>query len=539
MAVGSILIVPETGLEFGSEWFEFDGLSEPPAHLVRDFGVRGGGWRIIVDKGSGSGLSVERGEIRVWGDLNEAYALLLQLMMQRPGYLPRVKLTSEKRFGFRCFHLDIARGGVPKLETFKRIVRWLFLLGYNALGVYFEDLYPWRSHPDIGVHRGRLSAEEWSELCSYAKQYGIEVIPSLELLGHMENILSLPGYSRFRELWWSRADGSLNASNPEARGFAYELLEDVLATSPSKYVLVGGDETWSLGRGRSLNGGWVFRGPELYLEHYREIIARVKARGKQPIVWGDMLTGVYLEPSEREVWRRVIEDKLWGEVIIANWDYTPQKQEHFERIIDLVGHTNRQLACPGVSNWNRLYPNFDDAIANIEGFLGAAREKGVMGFAVTAWGDDGSECLFSLLDPLILIGMEAAESGSTSKWTEKWMRITGEPREVVQARIAFGKGEVADNLKKALYKHEVTPNQNTPQINLPDTIEGVPLPEDLHFIRECIHVASRTEVEVHPSDYIALANTYAKLWLAERKPQGLKRVLTKLWGSAAAVELGL
>src|SRR5579875_1088662 len=125
MAERSVLTVPETGLEFGSEWFEFDGLSEPPTHLARDFGVRGGGWRI----------SVERGEIRVWGELNEAYALLLQLMMQRPGYLPRVKITSEKRFGFRCFHLDIARGGVPKLDTFKRIVRWLFLLGYNALGV--------------------------------------------------------------------------------------------------------------------------------------------------------------------------------------------------------------------------------------------------------------------------------------------------------------------------------------------------------------------------------------------------------------------
>jgi len=204
-----------------------------------------------------------------------------------------------------------------------------------------------------------------------------------------------------------------------------------------------------------------------------------------------------------------------------------------------VGHTDRQLACPGISNWNRLYPNFDDAIANLEGFLDAARKKGVMGFAITAWGDDGSECLFSFLDPLILIGMEAAESGSTSKWTEKWIRIAGEPREVVQARMVLGRREVADNLKKSLYRHEVTPSQSAPQIDLPETIERIPLPEDLHFIRECVRVASKTREEAHPSDYIALANTYAKLWLAERKPQGLKRVLTKLWGSAAAVELKL
>jgi hexosaminidase len=531
-------MVPDTVVGFGSEWFEFDGLREPPDHLVRDFGFRRGGWDVSWEGGgAGAHVTVERGVIRMRGDNNLCYALLVQLVRQRHGFLPRVKLEFEPHFGFRCFHLDIARGGVPTIYTFKRIVRLLFLLGYNAFAVYFEDLYPWRSHPDIGVHRGRLTHEEWSELCGYAKQYGLDVIPSLELLGHMENILSLPQYSKFRELWWQRSDGSLNASSQEARQLAYDLLEDVLDTSESPYLFVGGDETWSLGRGRSLNKDWVYRGPDLYLEHYREIVSRVKRRGKRPIVWGDMITGVYLEPSERKLWGRVIEDRLWDEVIVGNWDYTPQDQAHFEEIIDLVGRVDRQLACPGASNWNRLYPNFDDASKNIEGFLGAARKKKLMGFVLTAWGDDGSECLFSFLDPIILLGIEAAESVDTSRWKQKWSRLTGEPEAVVEARTTLGRKEVADNLKKALYRHEQRAEPTGSSPSLPDSLWNTALPEDLAFIRRCVAVAFGSRQPPSPSDYIGLANTYSKLWLGERKIQGLTRVLTKFWGSAGAVEL--
>lgn len=51
---------------------------------------------------------------------------------------------------FQRYHLDIARGGVPKVGTSKRILRWLFLLKYNYFAVYSEDLLYWRKYPQIG-----------------------------------------------------------------------------------------------------------------------------------------------------------------------------------------------------------------------------------------------------------------------------------------------------------------------------------------------------------------------------------------------------
>jgi len=42
--------------------------------------------------------------------------------------------------------------------------------------------------------------------------------------------------------------------------------------------------------------------------------------------------------------------------------------------------------------------------------------------------------------------------------------------------------------------------------------------------------------EIVPSDLISLANSYAKLWLSERKPEGLERILERFWGAAGRVD---
>lgn len=43
----------------------------------------------------------------------------------------------------------------------------------------------------------------------------------------------------------------------------------------------------------------------------------------------------------------------------------------------------------------------------------------------------------------------------------------------------------------------------------------------------------KLEGKEDPSDYIFVADLYAKLWLSERKPYGLDRILSHFWGAAA------
>ncbi len=535
--------------------YPFDGFSNFPLFLREEFNIPYGRWKIEKIERGGNGISIEDGVVRIWGDEYVGYATIIQIIKQTERYIPALKLEEKFNFSFRGYHLDIARGGVPTLKTFKGILRWLFLLKYNYFGIYFEDLFPWKYDPQIGKGRGRLTGEELDEIIGYGKKLGIEVFPSLELTGHMEHILTLPKYREYSE-WHRPWEGCLDLSNSRAREFAINLLEEVCEYFPSHYIHIGGDETWALGRGKSLNKRWIFRGDELYKEHYKDMINVVSEYNKKPIMWGDMLTGVYLTPDERKRWSHVLEDNLWDRVTIANWDYTKGDKSHFLKIIDSFGETRKlnQIVAPGLSDWNTFYPNFETALINIKNFLDVAKEEGIRGFLLTSWGDDGKESLFSFLDPLILATMEIAEGNS--KWEEKWKILADENDEVLRARKLFGGSPIATPLlKRALfgntksfnisYTLPISPLSEKEREEYKEKVENVlsnigdsPLPSDLDFIKRLgevslLNIKNRAKKE----DFIELSERYAKLWLEERKAEGLERAIERFWGLAGMVDI--
>jgi len=544
-----IHIVPEPkSLEFSGETFVFDGFKSFPEFLTREFNVPKGVWRITKISGEGTGLKVKEKEIVMWGDNSTNYATILQLLRQSQGYLPEVTVEEEFNFTFRGYHLDIARGGVPTVETFKKILRWLFLLKYNYFAVYFEDLFPWKSHPVIGKHRGRLTEEELREIIDYGNRLGIEVFPSLELSGHMEHILSLSEYRRFSE-WHRPSEGCLDLSNEEAREFAYQLLRDAVELSPSKYIHIGGDETWALGRGRSLSKTWTFEGPRLYEMHHRKMIEIVKKAGKKPILWGDMISGMYLKriTGDTSKWEKVIESPIWKEALIANWDYSPNSKEYFKEKIGIFEERGlRQIVCPGLSNWGKYYPNFQTALENLKNFLEAAREAEITGFLITAWGDDGEKCLFSRLEPLLLASIEIAEG--SGRWEEKWTALSGENIEALKARTLFGDPDISETVKHVVFRDfwfhrmddERREDLKAKWMKALKEVEDAQLPEDLDFIRRMIDLGVRVlSDEARVSDYIALSRIYAELWLNERKPEGLERIIERFWGAAGRRDMNL
>ena len=202
-----VKIVPEpVKLKTTDKFFYFDGFSNFPEFLSKEFNIPKGTWTIKKVEREGTGLKICDKTVEIWGNENICYATLIQIIKQTKTKLPELLVKEKFTFKFRGFHLDIARGGVPKVETFKRILRWLFLLKYNYFAIYFEDLFPWEKYPQIGAKRGKLSVEEWREVVEYGKNLGIEVFPSLELAGHMEHILTLPEFRKYSE-WHRPAEG--------------------------------------------------------------------------------------------------------------------------------------------------------------------------------------------------------------------------------------------------------------------------------------------------------------------------------------------
>jgi hexosaminidase len=373
-----ISLLPEPRrLEATGATFPFDGFNRSegglPAFIAREFDIPQGRWKVRkVDAAgrTGSGLQVTEGEVVCWGQDSVAYATIVQLLRQGRDRLPEIAVEHAFHFPFRGFHLDIGRGGVPTVETFKRLLRWLFVCQYNYLGIYFEDLFPWSAYPQIGAHRGRLAPDELRETIDYGAQLGIEVFPSLELAGHMEHILALPEFMSLSEWHWPR-EGCLDLSNEKACELAYDLLREVVAFFPSRYVHVGGDETWSLGRGKGLDKTWAYDGPALYERHHRRLIEIVCQAGKEPIIWGDIIAGSIqmgdmISKEAAAKWTVLLDSDAWQPALIANWDYHPAAPpDYFKgRMKPFQERGLRQIASTSTRSEGKYYPNFSRGINN-------------------------------------------------------------------------------------------------------------------------------------------------------------------------------
>ena len=117
------------------------------------------------------------------------------------------------------YMVDCSRGAVPKIETLKKFVDYLSEFGYTYLELYIEDVYEIEGEPYFGYMRGRYTAVEIAELDVYAKQKGIELIPCIQTLAHLERIKKYNAYAHMFEI-----DNILMVGNDEV----YALIEKML-----------------------------------------------------------------------------------------------------------------------------------------------------------------------------------------------------------------------------------------------------------------------------------------------------------------------
>jgi hexosaminidase len=557
--MNDIAIVPQpASLTTGASRYAFSGFRNLPTAYAQAFDVPQGDWTIEPSTGEGTGLRIREGVVQIWGDLPICYATLLQLVLQDRHSLPEVEVREACSFRYRGYHMDLARGGVANVERLKQTCRLLFLFKFNWFALYLEDLFPWSSHPVIGARRGRYSREELDEVVAYGRALGLDVFPALNLLGHMEKTLSLPEYAKYNE-WFHSTEGVIDLGNPEARAFTYELLEEALDATESVFLCIGGDETAALGRGQSLHRNeFLYQGPKMYRDHYEQLIGRCKAKGKTPILYGDMLNGVYLTPEERPLWRPLIHEPVWDECYLLNWFYVLRDQDYLRGLIREFGdRMPYELASTALRSEHRYYPDFTLSTGNLSTFLEAARAEHLPGHMVTSWGDGGSDCLFGHLDPLLCAAAELSEGNG--EWTWKWSKIMGEAQNVTDARRILGHESIANPMKNLFLDRvqamdicfvwgasddALSPSRHAELKDLYesaiDRIDPRGLPEDLQFIVDlCKTIILRLNHKECTRNYIEMAERYVYLWKKERKTPGLDLIVTRMYGQAGLQALSL
>ena len=299
--------------------------------------------------------------------------------------------------------IDCSRNSVPNKQSLKELMGYLAMMGFNSIMLYTEDTYEIPGQPYFGYMRGRYSVAELQELDAYGREMGIELIPCIQTLAHLNGIFRWSCYTKVHDI-----DDILLADDETTYDLIDQMLKAARTSFKSRYINIGMDEAHRLGRGKYLEKNGCKEKPEIMIRHLAKVVELCKKYDFEPIMWSDMFfrmqfNGQY-NVAEGELSQEVL-DKIPEDVALCYWNYytPPQNEKMLEHM--MVQHCrvpNSIWFAGGSWSWYGPVPKnyFSNLVTPKQ--LHYAKKYGVKNIVATVWGDDGGECpVWNMLPSLL------------------------------------------------------------------------------------------------------------------------------------------
>ena len=278
----------------------------------------------------------------------------------------------------RALSDDWSRGPIPNTEFLKREIRTLAAYKVNIFSPYFEHTFAYASTPVATFPGGAMTPEEGRELVEYAGKYHIMVIPEQESFGHLHHVLKFEQYSHLAETPHGAVLAPGDAGSlPQIKEWFGELDK----VFPAPYSHIGADETFELGLGRTRDQVTQRGLGAVYLEFLSKIHQTLAPYNKRLLFWGDVAVN---SPE--------LVGTLPKDMIAVPWRYDAEP-DFTPLVVPFTKAGLETWVAPGVNNWNRVYPNNNEALGNIRAFVRDGQKLGATGEINTVWNDDG-EAIF-------------------------------------------------------------------------------------------------------------------------------------------------
>ncbi|GAA6016817.1 hypothetical protein JCM11491_001816 [Sporobolomyces phaffii] len=310
--------------------------------------------------------------------------------------------------------IDCSRNGVLNVKGVKWLLRQMAMMGSNMLQLYCEDTYKIQGEPFFGYFRGPYTDAELREIDDYAFALGIEVMPCIQTLGHLGQMLQWPKYGALRD-----TAEVLLAESAETYAFIEKMIKAVSGPLRSKRIHIGQDEAHGVSEGRYRQLFGYKESTKVFTDHLRRVNDICRSSGLEPMIWSDMLFCLpaknnqlsgYYDPNS--VVTQDLTDSIPNDLSVVFWDYyhadsrayTAKIAQHWQ----LAGKA--PFMASGVWTWSRFWTALPFTFATVRASMKASKDPsaGIEDVMTTIWGDEGNEFdLYSAL-PGILYQAELA-----------------------------------------------------------------------------------------------------------------------------------
>ncbi|GGK62560.1 beta-N-acetylhexosaminidase [Rufibacter glacialis] len=260
---------------------------------------------------------------------------------QKSFKIPAVSIEDAPRFAYRGLMLDVARHFQP-ISFVKKYIDLLAFYKINTLHFHLtedqgwrieikkypklQEISAWRKETKVGhrrdtdkgfdgkPHGGYYTQEELKDLVAYAQARFITVIPEIEMPGH-----SLAALAAYPELGCKDSTYQVSGTwgvfkdiycpNEVTFKFLEDVLTEVMAIFPSKYIHIGGDEAPKDVWKKSAKAQEVIKREGLKDEHELQsyFIQRMEkflnSKGRAIIGWDEILEGGLAPNATVMSWR--------------------------------------------------------------------------------------------------------------------------------------------------------------------------------------------------------------------------------------------
>lgn len=271
------------------------------------------------------GFAVEAGEFAELTAQSRRAAVHGLRTVFEAGELAHGRLADWPGANERGLHLDAARKYYTKNWIMER-VKDLSRNRMNVLWLHFSENEGFRidsqRHPEV-PSRFHLTKDEVREIIALCNDLFIDINPALDCPGHLgAALMEHPRWRLNREMA-EPLFSALDITNPDARAFLLELVDEYAELfAGSKVFHIGGDEFIDFNHFERFPEmeacakerlGPDCGGVDLYVDFLNQVIAHVRAKGFQVRVWNDGLFRPDL--AEHVELDRNVQIAFW-----SNWD---------------------------------------------------------------------------------------------------------------------------------------------------------------------------------------------------------------------------